>query len=154
MDPVESERRRKMARAFEMREEGKSYDLIATELGIGSTTVHRWIWQHIDPADEEPSPDSQKLRAKELAKLEKVFIRLWRAIDGDDDEVAIKAASAFFKGSERRAKLLGLDAPTRVDVKDVSDAKKKLAEMTAEQRIALHEKAIAEERAKLQGDMH
>ena len=96
--------------ALEMRKAGKGFVEIAQVLGYGGpsgaynavTTALRKTLQ--EPADE--------LRQMELARLDALQAALWpKAIAGE-----WAAADRVLSIMERRAKLLGLDAPTRADV--------------------------------------
>ncbi len=147
---VDAERHELIKAAVDLRRKGKSYRDIATEQKCSVSTAFQRVWAHFSELDQMATEQLEGVRKLELARLDKMLERLCGIMDvGGDDEMAIKAIGAATKLMERRAKLLGLDAPTKVDVANVSDARKKLAAMTPEERLALHEKAAAEERAKL-----
>lgn len=100
----------RQARALELRKEGKGFAEIAQALGYGGpagaykavTTALRKTLQ--EPADE--------LRRMELERLDALHAALWpQALAGK-----WLAVDRVLSVMERRAKLLGLDAPTRSDV--------------------------------------
>lgn len=132
-----------------MVERGWSYRRIAKLLGISKSAVGQYV--HGEYGGDEVHEKREALRALELARLERIVKRLDKALRSTDDDVAVKACAALIKASESKRKLYGLDAPTRVEAKETGND---YAQMTAEQRIAAHTAALAEERAKLAGDMH
>ncbi len=101
----------KRVRAMEMRAAGYSYREIANELGFRSVssafeTVERGLaeWAR-EPLD--------RVIALELVRLDQLVRAYWaRAASGD-----LEAAAFVLKVLERRAKMLGLDSPKRIDVR-------------------------------------
>lgn len=113
----DAERHTRILHAVELREQNMSYPEIAKALGCSVSTAWEYVWTHLDRIDSEATEKLVRLRNKELARIERVVVRLWGAIDATDDGIAVKAATAFLKASERRAKLLGLDMPTKFEQK-------------------------------------
>ena len=117
-------------RAAQMRLRGIDCQTIAETLGIALATVY----VAVDSAMKEvPFADADSLRKIELAHLDKAQSKALEILekrhvaistggkvvynDGEpvlDDSVALKAVDSLVKVQGRRAKLLGLDAPTRV----------------------------------------
>ena len=117
-------------RAAQMRLRGIDCQTIAETLGIALSTVY----VAVDSAMKEvPFADADSLRKIELAHLDKAQSKAFEILekqhvaisaggkvvynDGEpvlDDSVALKAVDSLVKVQGRRAKLLGLDAPTRV----------------------------------------
>ncbi len=60
---------------------------------------------------------SEQVRDQELASLDEIYKR-WApvALKSEDSELALKVIDRLLKIQERRAKLLGLEAPAKVDV--------------------------------------
>jgi hypothetical protein len=100
----------RMGKAVELRKTGMSYDAIAAALGYADrsgafnavqTLVRRW--------QQEPAEEVRKM---ELERLDAMLFALWpRVLDGDG-----RLADTALRILERRARYLGLDVPTRVDV--------------------------------------
>ena len=110
---------------------GLTYETIANELSIPYTTAYEAVERAMKAV---PFEDADSLRKIELAHLEKAQARaisilearhLALSLKGEivmgengeyvtDDSVALKAIDSLVKVQTRRAKLLGLDAPTRV----------------------------------------
>jgi hypothetical protein len=117
-------------RAAQMRLRGIDCQTIAETLGIALSTVY----VAVDSAMKEvPFADADSLRKIELAHLDKAQSKALEILDKQhvaisasgkvvyndgepvlDDSVALKAVDSLVKVQGRRAKLLGLDAPTRV----------------------------------------
>jgi len=153
MDTDTGDGRSKAERAIDLVERGWSYRRIARVLGIGKSTVCDYVSGEYGDGGKVHEKREQ-LQAIERARLDRIARRLDRALRSPDDKIAVMAGATLVKVSESRRKLDGLDAPTKLDVKDTTEQRKRLAEMSAEQRIELHEKAIAEERQKLQETRH
>lgn len=100
-------------RAIALVERGWSQRRVARHLGIGKTTVHDYVaGEYGGPGLAEQKEIAKRL---ELARLDRVIRRLDRALRSPDDETAVKAGAALIKASESRRKLLGVDAPTKVE---------------------------------------
>jgi hypothetical protein len=106
----EAEMRRRDARVYELRIQGNTFEQIASEVGYsgpsGAWQAHQrikseWIFESIDEA-----------RQLELMRLDELQVAVWdRAINGE-----LPAAHCVLKIMDRRAKLLGLDKPEKVEV--------------------------------------
>lgn len=97
-------------RAFilEKRREGHSLEAIGRMLGISKVAVFHHVKAAVDELREQCAEDAETMRELELQRLDELtqtFLVL--AKDGCD-----KAANIVLKAQERRAKLVGLDAPT------------------------------------------
>ena len=106
----EAEMRRRDARVYELRMQGNTFEQIASEVGYsgpsGAWQAHQrikseWIFESIEEA-----------RQLELMRLDELQVAVWdRAINGD-----LPAAHCVLKIMDRRAKLLGLDKPEKIEV--------------------------------------
>lgn len=119
-------------RAFVVRlaKRGLTYRDIAaaTLLAIEQGQVNFTVWDTYDERDawkdidtelrriiSEVSHDTKELRALELERINTALSRIWGRLEKDSDWKAQDAAiSSFIRLSERRSKLLGLDAPTKL----------------------------------------
>ena len=110
---------------------GFTYESIADEFGVALTTAYEAVERAMKAV---PFPEADTLRKIELTHLDKAQSKALSILDarhlaisvkGDtvvdkdgnevtDDTVALKAIDSLVKVQTRRAKLLGLDAPTRV----------------------------------------
>ena len=85
---------------------------IAEQLKVAKTTVHRDLEHVRKSRREELSVAADTERDKELARLERLWSRWIVAAERGDD----RAAAILLRIADRKAKLLGLDAPVRSEV--------------------------------------
>ena len=99
----------KQAVALQMRLAGKTYDEIADALNYQGRAG---AWKAVESALLETIKEpSNALRALEIERLDKLHGALWPvAMKGD-----LAAVASILKIAERRARLLGLDAPETVE---------------------------------------
>lgn len=96
--------------AVELRRAGRSYREIARQVGIGVASAHRLVAGAIAEVRATVAEDVAELRALELSRLDGMLGGLWpQARCGN-----LGAVDRVLKIMERRAKLLGLDAPVKV----------------------------------------
>jgi DNA-binding transcriptional MerR regulator len=95
----------KQRQALELRQAGYSYDVIAEMLHYADRSgAHKAVTAGLKAALREPA---QQLRTLEEERLDKLQTAVWaRALAGD-----AKMVDRALRILERRAKLLGLDAP-------------------------------------------
>ena len=98
----------KAAKALELRMEGKTFAAIAEELGYaGKQGAYDAVKRSLDAITREPAQDLLKL---DLERLDAMWgIHYLNAQAGDP-----QALASCMKIMERRARLLGLDAPTKI----------------------------------------
>ena len=111
------ETREKRRQALELRKRGLSFDAIADAMKLagGRSTARKLVVAALADITDEPAREVKKL---ELERLDTQHRRLDRAqrdakLMGDPEAVA-KVGAVLLKVQERRARLLGLDAPVRV----------------------------------------
>lgn len=95
--------------AFELRKQGKSYRAIGSALGISEAQAHRDVAQVLAAISKLTSDRAEEWRALELERLDVALQAIWSGVEGGHD----KAIELSLKIMERRAKLLGLDAPVK-----------------------------------------
>lgn len=101
----------KAARALKLRMEGQTFEAIAKEAGYNSKqAAYDAVKRSLDAITREPAQDLIRL---DLERLDVLWqIQYLNAQGGD-----VQAMAACMKIMERRAKLLGLDAPVKVESK-------------------------------------
>lgn len=99
----------KAAKAVELRMEGRTFPYIAKELGYNSQqAAHDAVKRALEATLREPA---DALRTLELERLDNLWeMQFINAQSGD-----VQALAACMKIMERRAKLIGLDAPIKTD---------------------------------------
>jgi hypothetical protein len=109
--PETIEAKTKAALALEARKEGKTFAVIAEEVGYNSVqAAHDAVKRALDAIIREPAT---QLRTLELERLDTLWqIQYLNAQAGD-----VQAMAACMRIMERRARLLGLDAPVKTENK-------------------------------------
>ena len=133
-------------RCYELKLAGWSHDKIAAELKVSHGTVQARIDAHIALRVQ---PLADELRAVMVDRLDLCIARLHSQIQDDEQGARLaRNIEVLVKVEERRAKLLGVDAPERVEatVHEVSATDVALAELVREAQAAA---AVAE--AQLRG---
>lgn len=116
--PAKARRLQLQARALELRRGGDGYEAIAEKLGIGKSSAHRMVEAAMAGARAQISASVDELRADELTRLDGMLAKLWPKVTDDPDVAVI---DRIIKIGERRAKLLGLDAPVRTAIQGGGD---------------------------------
>lgn len=113
LEAIENQRK-----ALELRKAGVTFVVIAEQLGYrGPSGAYRAVMSALKRTLQEPADE---VRTLELERLDALLLALWaQAKQGQQG-----AVDRVLKVMERRAKLLGLDAPTKTDVRiqDLDDA--------------------------------
>jgi hypothetical protein len=95
-------------RALELRKAGATYRVIAEQLGYADPKgAHKAVASALKATLREPAAE---LRELELTRLDAMLLALWPEVSAGGE----KAVDRALKIMERRARLLGLDAPTRL----------------------------------------
>ena len=107
-------------KAMSLRLENYSYREIAKKLGVAPGTAHRYVRAAVKSIQKKYSEKAELIVTVEINKLDK----LEKALQKEAREGDIKASTTILKIMERRARLLGLDAPARTELKvDTVDVK-------------------------------
>lgn len=92
-----------------LRLDGLSHREIAAELGIAPSTAYKRVRHALDTINQRNADEAGTLRTLESMRLDELQNAIWeKALEGDD-----KALGRVLAIMDRRAKLLGLDAPTK-----------------------------------------
>lgn len=115
------------AEAIRLRTSGKTIREIAEALGVGVATAHDDVRTAMSELAREAEENVRAERGSQLSRLERAFRVLEdvlegvESVDSDDSpglsrDIKLKALDRLVKLEERRAKLLGLDAPERREI--------------------------------------
>lgn len=97
--------------ALDLRRAGYSYATIARKLTLSKSRAHSLVQTGLDEARAQITAAADDLRTVELARLDGMLHKLYpKASKGD-----VAAVDRVLKIGERRAKLLGLEAPVRIE---------------------------------------
>lgn len=107
--------------ALDYRIAGLTFQQIGDKLGITKQAAHALIVAALDDINKKTAIDAEKLREMELERLDS----LWRTVYPQAKSGNLGATDRALKIMERRARLLGLDAPVKNDLttngKDITD---------------------------------
>ncbi len=97
------------AEALELRRAGHTYAAIGEQLGLSKTMAFKLVRQGMEEGRIAIGEAADQLRAEELSRLDGMLSAVWpKAAKGD-----LAAVDRVLKIGERRARLLGLDAPSQ-----------------------------------------
>ena len=144
-------------RALELRRRNLTYRQIADQLGMGSVSrAYDAVQRALLDAVVESAEEVRKVELERLDELSRVAWRVLHArhvhigrggdlatdADGEpiiDDGPTLQAIDRLLKIGERRAKLMGLDAPTQVQVLTTDQLTQEIALL--EQKLATNDSA-------------
>lgn len=98
--------------AFDLRKAGASYRAIGRALGISEAQAHRDVHLVLDGLAKRANESAIHVRNLELSRMDSMLNALWQAIRRGDPT----SISTALRVSERRARLLGLDAPAKQEL--------------------------------------
>lgn len=94
-------------RAVEMRTQGHTYQQIADACGVSMSAAYKAVCTYLEQTRAIAREAAEEVRRIELDRLDRMLAAVApKAEDGD-----LQAVQTAIKLQERRAKLLGLDAP-------------------------------------------
>lgn len=106
------------ANIVRLRKAGYSYDEIGAQVGLTKGAISKILHRYMDGHYSRTAEDIDSLVATEQARLD----QLWRGIYPAAMSGNLGAVDRCIKIMERRARLLGLDAPNKVAPTDPSGA--------------------------------
>lgn len=98
--------------ALELRRDGNSYRQIAAIMEISPATAGNYVQSELSMLRDQTAEDTEALRDIEVQRCDDMLRHLGSGIRAGD----VPSVMAAVKISERRAKLLGLDAPERKEI--------------------------------------
>lgn len=108
--------RQRELKALEMRMAGQPYSRIAAALGYrGRSSAYTAVMRVLERREQEPA---ERVRLLELQRLERLLLTYWQRATRQRTP-DINAAKLCLDILARRARMLGLDAPVKVDITDL-----------------------------------
>jgi len=108
--------RERERRGLALRLEGKTYQQIARELGMSEAGAYKAVLRALTRLNEKIAEQADEVRRLELERLDRLLLGLWpQAARGNQG-----AVDRVLRIMERRARLLGLDAPNALDLRATS----------------------------------
>lgn len=111
-----AEATQRQANAVRLRKEGHSYRDIADLLNCSVSTAFTDVQKALEEIRKQTKEDIETIRSLELERLDMMLSAVNPAAMAGD----VKAVLATLKIMERRAKLLGLDAPESINVEAIN----------------------------------
>jgi hypothetical protein len=99
----------KRVRALELRIAGKRFTEIGKALGVGEARAYTFVKEELDRLNRQRTETASQLQRLECDRLDKMMAAVWPQAEAGD----VNAIAAAVKLMQRRARLLGLDAPAR-----------------------------------------
>lgn len=126
--------------AIALKKAGLSLEAIGQRLGISKAAAGKALHRGLAELRAETLVDAEELRTIESARLDQAQAAIWpEVVKGK-----LAAIDRFVRIAQRRAALLGLDAPTKVDatVEDTTQPRAAMEAMLAglAEKIAAREK--------------
>lgn len=112
---VRAEKAQRVETALDLRVAGLTVDQIAERLGVSYSTAQQDISAALAKAAESTKEKTAELRELGVARCERIVAELMPQASNP------KAAEVILKAEGRRAKLLGLDAPQRIEHSEAVD---------------------------------
>jgi hypothetical protein len=100
---------RNQEQALALRRAGHSFERIGHKIGISTSRAHALVQMGLATARDQITASVDELRTEELSRLDGMLAKLYPKAEKGD----LYAADRVLKIGERRARLLGLDAPVR-----------------------------------------
>jgi len=104
-------------KALDLRKKGFTYTQISEKLKCARSTACRYVLSELENLADQCREEAGQVRDLELQRLDELYLVAWKAIS-EGSETAIDRCLRIM---ERRAKLLGLDAAEKVDVKGIAE---------------------------------
>lgn len=101
-----AERRRQ---ALDLRRTGATFRQIADTLGVTQSTAHKYVATEIDRLNAASREDAERVRTLEADRLDRALLSIWPQVTRGN----FGAIDRMIRIMERRARLLGLDAPNK-----------------------------------------
>ena len=100
--------------SVQLREAGLTFKEIANQVGVSTARAHQYVEQELDQLNQKASESAETLRRLEAERLDRATTGIWAHVKRGD----YKAIDRLIKIMERRARLFGLDGPTKVATTD------------------------------------
>jgi hypothetical protein len=123
----------KRAIAMEYRRNGHSYREIAMLMDTTVSTAYYWVQAELRALRELTVEEAEDVRDMELMRLDQMLSNLQAGITAGDP----MSISTALRVGERRSKLLGLDAPTKVDQRNLNLTPEDAAKMSDDELRAV-----------------
>jgi len=98
--------------ALELRKAGYTYEQIGVDLGISTSMAYKHVVKALRIIHDKTSEATEELRTLEVQRIDRLFEVMYKKAEKGDHN----AIDRCLRLMERRAKLLGLDAPMNANI--------------------------------------
>jgi DNA-binding CsgD family transcriptional regulator len=105
--------RERELKALSLRKKGWTYARIGDSLDITCMGAYNAVMRALKKLNEKISEEAEQVRTLELQRLDRMFEKMYDKAINSKDQGAVDRCLRIM---DRRAKLLGLDAPERKDI--------------------------------------
>jgi len=110
--PRQTAAREREQMAFDLRKSGASYAAIGSRLGISPQAAYKCVSRVLKRIVADTKDNVEAVRQIEVERIDRLTMAIWQGATSGN----LGAIDRVLKLSERRAKLLGLDAPQTIDL--------------------------------------
>lgn len=121
------------AKAFELRKMGLSLEAVGQQLGVSRQRAHKLISQSLAELDALNTQTLNELREMDLARLDDALLQMMVQVKCGNQG----AVDRMIRILERRAKLMGLDAPARTEMSGPNGEPLSFVDRTEEIRLKI-----------------
>lgn len=104
-------------KAVELRRDGLSYAEIGKRTGCAPGTAYKRVQRGLDEIRTGTADAAEAVIELELLRMDELISKVKKGLRSADPRVVSHCARTLIRASESRRKLLGLDAPAKVEVK-------------------------------------
>lgn len=122
------------AKVLDMKRAGFSLREMERAIGLDHTTCKRYLDEAMADLQAAQNEKAEAARAVELDRLDKLHMSIWANATGKDvsPDVRNAAIDRLVRIADRRAKLLGLDAPTKMDMQVSGNVRLSYSQLVSE----------------------
>ncbi len=102
------------ARAYSLSLAGWNYREISMDIGVSPQQVGKYIRGALANVEDLSAAQTAELRQIQFDRIQALFKKVWAKVATGKD--LLSAVQTAIRLLEREAKLMGLDAPTKVDI--------------------------------------
>lgn len=125
-------------KALALRRTGLGYEKIGEALGIPTSTAYDSVIRGLEDAIENRREEAEKVRQLEIDRLDELLAACWPKATKPNPALIDRVLRIM----ERRAKLLGLDAPAKQQVADIGSITDKLVQAAEAAKAAKNDAEV------------
>jgi hypothetical protein len=103
-------------RALDLRRAGWMYHEIGAEIGVSKTRAYEYVREALEDLAKHAHEKASEIRATMLLRLDRETQLLMAALEDATDDKKPRIVDSLLRIDQRRAELLGLDAPKSLQV--------------------------------------